>query len=159
MPLALFSFHPRIDPFSCSVLKTPRGPPLSLSLCCFDKNSLSPFDSRREERQRDVFSRENNTRNGCPHFRFRPPSFPLSLPSSFNLNNSLFPSPPPQKKTTQTASGAVACQLMDALHPGSVNLSRVDFNSRSEYDSIGNYKALQAALRRRGSTSPSTSRD
>jgi hypothetical protein len=25
----------------------------------------------------------------------------------------------------QTATGAVACQLLDALHPGSVNLSKV----------------------------------
>ena len=89
------------------------------------------------------------------------------------------PTPPPSR---QTASGAVACQLMDALHPGSVNLAKVreggegwggrafsrarrrppprfspsppspqvDFNSRSEYDSINNYKALQAALARAG---------
>lgn len=82
----------------------------------------------------------------------------------------------------QTASGAVACQLMDALHPGSVSMAKVwawqeraafflaaviknraacpqkphpplfqvDFNSRSEYDSINNYKALQAAFDRVG---------
>ena len=43
---------------------------------------------------------------------------------------------------------------MDALHPGSVNLSRVDFNSRSEYDSIGNYKALQAAFTKAGIDKP-----
>ena len=43
---------------------------------------------------------------------------------------------------------------MDALHPGSVNLSRVDFNSRSEYDSINNYKALQAAFARAGVDKP-----
>ena len=43
---------------------------------------------------------------------------------------------------------------MDALHPGSVNLSRVDFNSRSEYDSIGNYKALQAAFAKAGIDKP-----
>ena len=43
---------------------------------------------------------------------------------------------------------------MDALHPGSVNLSRVDFNSRSEYDSINNYKALQAAFTKAGIDKP-----
>lgn len=43
---------------------------------------------------------------------------------------------------------------MDALHPGSVNLHRVDFNSRSEYDSINNYKALQAAFTKVGIDKP-----
>lgn len=43
---------------------------------------------------------------------------------------------------------------MDALHPGSVNLSKVDFNSRSEYDSINNYKALQAAFTKAGIDKP-----
>jgi microtubule-associated protein, RP/EB family len=43
---------------------------------------------------------------------------------------------------------------MDALHPGSVNLSKVDFNSRSEYDSINNYKALQGAFTRVGIEKP-----
>ncbi len=47
----------------------------------------------------------------------------------------------------QTCSGAVACQLFDALHgPGTVNMKRVDFNVKSEYEYIQNYKELQKAF-------------
>lgn len=35
-----------------------------------------------------------------------------------------------------TASGAIACQLMDALHPGVVPLKKVDFNAKNEYDMV-----------------------
>jgi microtubule-associated protein, RP/EB family len=37
-------------------------------------------------------------------------------------------------KIEETASGAIAVQLMDALHPGVVPIKKVDFNARSEYD-------------------------
>jgi len=42
-----------------------------------------------------------------------------------------------------TANGATACQLMDALHPGSVPMKKVDCNAKNEYDMINNYKVLQ----------------
>ena len=35
-------------------------------------------------------------------------------------------------KVEDTASGAVACQLMDALHPGVVPMKKIDFNSKNE---------------------------
>ncbi|KAK9807310.1 hypothetical protein WJX73_000150 [Symbiochloris irregularis] len=49
-------------------------------------------------------------------------------------------------KIEQTASGAVACQLLDAMSPGSVALSKVDFNAVNDYDCINNYKILQAGF-------------
>ena len=58
------------------------------------------------------------------------------------------------ERVEDTASGAVACQLMDVLHPGAVNLRRVDFNARAEYEVVANYKELQQALAKAGVDKP-----
>mmetsp|Transcript_16463 Transcript_16463/g.28223 ORF Transcript_16463/g.28223 Transcript_16463/m.28223 type:complete len:274 (+) Transcript_16463:117-938(+) len=49
-------------------------------------------------------------------------------------------------KVEDTCNGAIACQLMDALHGGCVPMKKVDFNARNEYDMINNYKVLQEAF-------------
>ncbi|PNH02885.1 Microtubule-associated protein RP/EB family member 1A [Tetrabaena socialis] len=46
-------------------------------------------------------------------------------------------------KVEDTSNGAVACQLLDALHPGTVPMSKVDYNANNEYQMITNYKVLQ----------------
>jgi len=39
-------------------------------------------------------------------------------------------------KIEDTANGATACQLMDALHPGIVPMKKVDCNAKNEYDMV-----------------------
>jgi Microtubule-binding protein involved in cell cycle control len=49
-------------------------------------------------------------------------------------------------KIEQTASGAVACQLMDYMFPGSIPMKRVNWEAKSDFQFIDNYKILQAAF-------------
>jgi len=49
-------------------------------------------------------------------------------------------------KIEQTASGAVACQLMDYMFPGSIPMKRINWEAKSDFQFIENYKLLQAAF-------------
>jgi len=49
-------------------------------------------------------------------------------------------------KIEDTANGAVACQVIDALFPRSVLMSKVDWGAKSSYQCVDNYKVLQSAF-------------
>lgn len=55
-------------------------------------------------------------------------------------------------KIEQVASGALHCQIMDALYPGKVPLHKVNFNAKFDYEYIKNYKILQEVFREQGIT-------
>ncbi|CAI5736547.1 unnamed protein product [Hyaloperonospora brassicae] len=49
-------------------------------------------------------------------------------------------------KVEQTCTGAVACQILDAMYPGRVQMSKVDWSANKDYEYIQNYKVLQKAF-------------
>ena len=49
-------------------------------------------------------------------------------------------------KIEQTASGAVACQLMEYVFPNSIIMSRVNWAAKASHEYIANYKLLQGAF-------------
>jgi RP/EB family microtubule-associated protein len=49
-------------------------------------------------------------------------------------------------KVEQVSTGAALCQVFHNIYPGSVRMSRVKFNARTEPESIHNFKILQDAF-------------
>jgi len=49
-------------------------------------------------------------------------------------------------KIEECASGAVACQLIEYIYPGCILMKRVNWEAKSDYEYVQNYKLLQAAF-------------
>lgn len=46
-------------------------------------------------------------------------------------------------KVEQCATGAVYCQIIDAIYPGTVSMSKVRWQAKHDYEFVENYKVLQ----------------
>ena len=46
----------------------------------------------------------------------------------------------------QTSTGAIFCQLLDACHPGTVRMNKVNWKANSETEYISNFKLFQQGL-------------
>jgi RP/EB family microtubule-associated protein len=55
-------------------------------------------------------------------------------------------------KVEDVANGAAFCQVIDAIHPGTIALGRVNFNAITEAEMIENYKVLQEGFQKNGIT-------
>ncbi|PAA94435.1 hypothetical protein BOX15_Mlig033627g1 [Macrostomum lignano] len=53
-------------------------------------------------------------------------------------------------KIEELASGAVYCQFMDMLFPGTLPFKKVKFNTKLEHEFISNFKVLQALFKKHG---------
>merc|ERR1719146_618258 len=53
-------------------------------------------------------------------------------------------------KVEQCANGAVYCQIIDACHPGTVAMKKVNWAARAEHEAIPNFKILQQAFSKVG---------
>mmetsp|Transcript_13114 Transcript_13114/g.20805 ORF Transcript_13114/g.20805 Transcript_13114/m.20805 type:complete len:339 (+) Transcript_13114:50-1066(+) len=53
-------------------------------------------------------------------------------------------------KVEVCANGAIYCNIWDALHPGTIPMSRVDFTVKHEYDYTKNWKLLQTGFQKAG---------
>lgn len=49
-------------------------------------------------------------------------------------------------KVEQTASGAIACQLLDIMHPGQVPMHKVNWGAKQNFEFVANYKILQTCF-------------
>lgn len=53
-------------------------------------------------------------------------------------------------KVEDTGNGAAFCQVIDAIHPGTVSLKNVDYNAFDEPGRLNNYKILQDSFSKNG---------
>ncbi len=50
------------------------------------------------------------------------------------------------EKIEDTASGAVACQLLDIMHPNTVPMAKLHWSAAKDFEFVANYKILQTCF-------------
>eukprot|EP00355_Strombidium_rassoulzadegani_P006343 CAMPEP_0168614682 /NCGR_PEP_ID=MMETSP0449_2-20121227/4108_1 /TAXON_ID=1082188 /ORGANISM="Strombidium rassoulzadegani, Strain ras09" /LENGTH=94 /DNA_ID=CAMNT_0008655385 /DNA_START=48 /DNA_END=332 /DNA_ORIENTATION=+ len=53
-------------------------------------------------------------------------------------------------KIEQCATGAVYCQIMDAIYPQTFSLGKIKWGAKFDYEFVENYKVLQNAFDKNG---------
>jgi RP/EB family microtubule-associated protein len=53
-------------------------------------------------------------------------------------------------KVEETASGCVACQLLDIMYPNQVAMSKLNWSVKQDFEYVQNYKVLQGAFSKLG---------
>jgi RP/EB family microtubule-associated protein len=49
-------------------------------------------------------------------------------------------------KVEQCATGALYCQIIDSIYPGTVTMSKVKWGAKHDYEFVENFKVLQQAF-------------
>lgn len=53
-------------------------------------------------------------------------------------------------KIEQCATGAVYCQILDKLYPGTVTMGKIKWDAKFDYQYMDNYKILNASFKKNG---------
>ena len=53
-------------------------------------------------------------------------------------------------KIEQCSTGAVYCQILDSIFPGTVKMNKVKWQAKHNYEYVENYKVLQDAFKKNG---------
>jgi RP/EB family microtubule-associated protein len=53
-------------------------------------------------------------------------------------------------KIEQCATAAVYCMIMDKIFPGTINMKKVKWNAKFDYEWLENYKVLQTSFKVNG---------
>jgi RP/EB family microtubule-associated protein len=53
-------------------------------------------------------------------------------------------------KVEETASGAIACQLLDIMYPNQVAVHKLNWAAKQDFEFVNNYKVLQTAFSKLG---------
>lgn len=57
-------------------------------------------------------------------------------------------------KVEECASGAIYCQILDAIYPGKVPMSRVNWKAKNDYEFVNNFKIVQGVMNKQNITKP-----